>query len=391
VQGIPAYDIRILWEGNTMIDLPLKKLRPGMVTAQSIYNSSGASYLTKGTELTRQYIDKLSFLGINDLHVLSYSSEIQLMPPEDILSEKTRIMAIRRVCDVFSQIEKTGTFEFEPLAKAALAMVSDIATRNGNLVQLTDIRVHDEYTFAHSVNVAMLSGMLGKLAGLPETGVQELTMGALLHDLGKIIVPPEILNKQGRLTKNEYDIIKHHPEAGFAKIRSMSLPDTHLLGVVALQHHEHLDGTGYPARRKGNEIHPYGRICAIADVYDALTSSRPYKKAYSPAVAYHIMTNCSEGQFDERLMKLFFSNVAIYPVGTVVKTTEGYGIVKKVEFGLTDRPMVVMYADLEGNILPKPYEECLHLRPEHKIDSVVDDSMLLIKIRESGFDPASLL
>ena len=75
----------------------------------------------------------------------------------------------------------------------------------------------------------------------------------------------------------------------------------------------------------------------------------------------------------------------------VVKTTEGYGIVKKVEFGLTDRPMVVMYADLEGNILPKPYEECLHLRPEHKIDSVVDDSMLLIKIRESGFDPASLL
>ena len=374
-----------------MIDLPVKKLRPGMVTAQSIYNSSGASYLTKGMELTKDYIEKLNFLGVNDLHVMSYSSDVKLLPPEDVLSEKTRVMAIKRVCDVFTQMEHTGTFEFEPLAKAAIAMVSDIAARSGNLVQLTDIRVHDEYTFAHSVNVAMLSGMLGRLAHLPEADVKEITTGGLLHDLGKIIVPPEILNKRGRLTQNEYDIIKHHPEAGFNKIRSMSLPNSHLLGIVALQHHEHMDGTGYPKRRQGKDIHLYGRISAIADVYDALTSSRPYKKAYSPAVAYHIMMNCSAGQFDEELMKLFFSNVAIYPVGTVVKTTEGLGIVKKVEFGLTDRPMLVMFADRYEHLLPNPYEEYLHERPEHKIDSVLDDSMLLIKIRESGFDPASLL
>ena len=374
-----------------MIDLPLKKLRPGMVTAQSIYNSSGASYLTRGTELTRQYIDKLCSLGVNDLHVLSYSSEFKLLPPEDVLSEKTRAMAIQRVYDVFNQLEETGTFDFEPLAKAAATMVSDIATRTSNLVQLTDIRVHDEYTFAHSVNVAMLSGMLGKLANLPMGQVQELTLGGLLHDLGKIIVPPEILNKKGRLTKNEFDIIKHHPEAGFAKIRNMSLPDAHLLGLVALQHHEHMDGTGYPGRRKNREIHAYGRICAIADVYDALTSSRPYKKAYAPAVAYHIMTNCSKGHFDERLLQLFFSNVAIYPVGTVLKTTEGYGIVKKEEFGLTDRPTIIMFADLHEQLLPNPYEVDLHEAPEQLIEAVVDDSMLLNHIRNSGFDPASLL
>ena len=374
-----------------MIDLPLKKLQPGMVTAQSIYNSSGASYLTRGTELTRQYINKLCALGINDLHVLSYSSEIKLLPPEDVLSEKTRVMAIQRVYDVFAQVEETGTFEFEPLAKAAAAMVSDIATRSSNLVQLTDIRVHDEYTFAHSVNVAMLSGMLGRLAHLPEGQIQELTLGGLLHDLGKIIVPPEILNKRGRLTKNEFDIIKHHPEAGFAKIRSMSLQDAHMLGIMAMQHHEHMDGTGYPGRRKDREIHAYGRICAIADVYDALTSSRPYKKAYSPAVAYHIMSNCSEGHFDRRLLKLFFSNVAIYPVGTVVKTTEGYGIVKKVEFGLTDRPVLIMFADKYERVLHAPYELDLHERPEEVVEAVVDDSMLLNHIRNAGFDPASLL
>ena len=91
-----------------MIDLPVKKLRPGMVTAQSIYNSSGASYLTKGMELTRDYIEKLKFLGVNDLHVMSYSSDVKLLPPEDVLSEKTRVMAIKRVCDVFTQMEHTG-------------------------------------------------------------------------------------------------------------------------------------------------------------------------------------------------------------------------------------------------------------------------------------------
>ena len=374
-----------------MIDLPLKKLRPGMVTAQSIYNSSGASYLTKGTELTSQYIDKLRNLGINDLHVLSYSSEINLMPQEDVLSEKTRVMTIRQVYDVFTQVERQGTFEVDPLAKAAATMVDEISARSSNLVQLTDIRVHDEYTFAHSVNVAMLSGMLGRLANMSDSDLHELTLGALLHDLGKVIVPPEILNKRGRLTSNEFDIIRHHPEAGFAKIKGLSLPKAATLGLVALQHHEHMDGTGYPDRRMGKDIHVYGRISAIADVYDALTSSRPYKKAYSPAVAYHIMTNCSPGQFDERLLKLFFSNVAIYPVGTVVKTTEGFGIVKKVEFGLTDRPMLVMFADQYEHILTEPYEEYLHQWPSHKIDSVVDDSMLLNRIRNSGFDPASLL
>lgn len=374
-----------------MIDLPLKKLRPGMVTAQSIYNSSGASYLTKGTELTRQYIDKLCSLGINDLHVMGYSSEVKLLPPEEILSEKTRVMAIQRVYDVFTQVEETGTFEVGPLASAATAMVADIVTRNGNLVQLTDIRVHDEYTFAHSVNVAMLSGMLGRLAHLPEGQIQELTLGGLLHDLGKVIVPPEILNKRGRLDKNEFDIIKHHPEVGFNKIRAMSLSEAHMLGIMALQHHEHMDGTGYPGRRKDKEIHLYGRICAIADVYDALTSSRPYKKAYSPAVAYHIMSNCSEGQFDDKMMKLFFSNVAIYPVGTVVKTSDGYGIVKKVEFGKTDRPLVIMFANKYEHILSEPREVSLHEYPEIKIEGVVDDSMLLTKIRNSGFDPATLL
>ena len=374
-----------------MIDLPLKRLKPGMVTAQSIYNSSGANYLTRGTELTKQYIDRLRNLGVSNLHVVSTVVDEKLLPPEEILSEKTRALAVKRVYDVFQQIEQSGTFDLEPLSKAAAAMVNDIMERRGNLVQLTDIRVHDMYTFAHSVNVAMLSGLIGVLAGLTEKQLTELTLGALLHDLGKIAVPQEVLNKPGRLTKNEFDIIKHHPMAGFDKIMRMHLEDGAKLAVVALQHHEHMDGTGYPDGLAGEKIHLYGRISAIADVYDALTSTRPYKKAYSPAIAYNIMANCSAGQFDERLLKFFFANVAIYPVGAVLKTTAGYGIVKEVQFGHTDRPRVIMFADASGQNLAHPYEEDLSMQVERHIDTVVDDVDLYNFIRAKGFDPASLL
>ena len=126
-------------------------------------------------------------------------------------------------------------------------------------------------------------------------------------------------------------------------------------------------------------------------MYDALTSTRPYKKAYSPAIAYNIMANCSAGQFDERLLKFFFSNVAIYPVGAVLKTTAGYGIVKEVRFGHTDRPRVIMFADASGQNLAHPYEEDLSEQVERHIDTVVDDVDLYNFIRAKGFDPASLL
>ena len=362
-----------------------------MVTAQSIFNSSGANYLSRGQELTRQYMDKLRQLGVANLHVMSTSADAKVAPPEEVLSEKTRALAVKRVYDVFQQVGKSGTFDVEPLSKAASAMVNDIVERRGNLVQLTDIRVHDMYTFAHSVNVAMLSALIGVLAGLKGKQLQELTLGALMHDLGKIVVPPEVLNKPGRLTKNEFDIIKHHPMAGYDKIRRLGLPGNDVLGVVALQHHEHLDGSGYPKGLKGEEIHLYGRISAIADVYDALTSSRPYKKAYSPAIAYNIMVNCSEGHFDETLLNFFFSNVAVFPVGSVLKTSRGHGIVKSIEFGRTDRPLVIVFADEYGGCLSNPYELDLNAELSVKVESAMNDDDLYNFIKSTGFDPAVLL
>lgn len=375
-----------------MINLPLNRLKPGMAVAQSVLNSSGASYLTRGQNLTNNYIEKLRQMGIREIHVSStLTSGPSVPPPEEVLQERTRAIAVKRVYEMFQQVSGTRTFDPVPLARASASIVNDIVARRHNLVQLTDLRVHDMYTFAHSVNVAMLSSLLGVLCNLTEEELSELTLGTLMHDLGKLSIPREILNKPSRLNDEEFAIIKRHPIEGSNLIRSLPIPNAKQLSIVARQHHEHMDGKGYPDRRQGGQIHIYGRIAAIADVYDALTSVRPYKKAYAPSLAYHIMKNCSAGHFDEDLLKLFFSNVAIYPVGTVLGTTAGYGIVCRVEFGKTESPMIRIFADRDLRLFEKPFDIDFFDEKRESIDKVLNDTELLHFIHEMNFDPASLL
>ncbi|MFC2286331.1 MAG: HD-GYP domain-containing protein [Selenomonas sp.] len=373
-----------------MIHIPIKKLKNGMITAQSIYNPLGASYLTKGMELSPTYIERLEKAGFDGVTVTSLDPKLKLAPPDDIVQEKTRISAIQNVATAFHSVEENGTFDPAPLQGISENILQDIIAQQKNLVQLTDIRLHDTYTFAHSVNVAILSSLLGVLLKLSREEQLKLTLGGLLHDIGKITVPYEILTKAGHLTDDEWSVMQGHPEAGRQRLKKMFPNDT-LLSTIALQHHEHIDGSGYPNHLKGEQIHRYGRIVAIADVYDALTSVRPYKRAYTPSVAHRLMATCSPGHFDLDLLKLFFDNVAIYPVGTILKTQDGYAIVKKVEFGYTLTPVVCVFANREGKLLNAPSDLDLKEAPKGMLDGVISDSELYHFIHNINVDPAIFL
>ena len=361
-----------------------------MITAQSIYNPLGASYLTKGMELSPTYIERLEKAGFDGVTVTSMDPKLKLAPPDDIVQEKTRISAIQNVATAFHSVEENGTFDPAPLQGISENILQDIIAQQKNLVQLTDIRLHDTYTFAHSVNVAILSSLLGVLLKLSREEQIKLTLGGLLHDIGKITVPYEILTKAGHLTDDEWSVMQGHPEAGRQRLKKMFPNDT-LLSTIALQHHEHIDGSGYPNHLKGEQIHRYGRIVAIADVYDALTSVRPYKRAYTPSVAHRLMATCSPGHFDLDLLKLFFDNVAIYPVGTILKTQDGYAIVKKVEFGYTLTPVVCVFANREGKLLDAPSDLDLKEAPKGMLDGVISDSELYHFIHNINVDPAIFL
>ena len=155
-----------------MIRLPITRLRDGMVTAQSIYNSEGASYLTRGTKLSQQYIDRLHKLGISGVAITSLDPDMPLPPPEDIIREDTRVTAIHQVYDTYARIQQAKDMEIPPLLSASESIIADLIQKPENLVQMTDIRLYDDYTFAHSVNVAALSAMLAAcLRGVPCIGI----------------------------------------------------------------------------------------------------------------------------------------------------------------------------------------------------------------------------
>ncbi|MBQ9377147.1 MAG: HD-GYP domain-containing protein [Schwartzia sp.] len=374
-----------------MINLPIKKLRPGMITAQSIYNKKGGSYLTRGTPVTEQYISRLKKLGVTNITVTSVNPAFSVLPPDDIIQEKTRVKAIHKVYDTYHALESTGELSADALEGTSEDILVDILSNRSNLVQLTDLRMHDDYTFAHSVNVAVLAGMLGAQARLSKQDMLNLIMGSLLHDIGKIFVPSDILTKPGRLSDSEFTVIQMHPEAGRKKLRDLNMPAASVLAAIASQHHEHMDGRGYPHHLMGDKIHRFARIVAVADVYDALTTRRSYKPAYKPHIAYKIMTKCSPGQFDEPLLSLFFDNVAIYPVGTVLKTTMGYAIVKKCEFGHTLTPTICVFGDINMNVLPHPFDIDLRKCPPDTISSVLEDMEIMPLMFRMQIDPAQFL
>ena len=374
-----------------MIRLKSNQLKTGMVTAQSIFNEKGAAFLVRGTPLTDRYIYRLRQLSVPELHVTSLSSNFQLQPPPDIIKEHTRVQAVENVAETFRQAEMHGQFNMSLMERCADLLVCDIMSKKKNLVQITDIRLHDSYTFSHSVNVAVLSAMLGNLCGYSKSKLQVITLGGLLHDIGKLAVPTSILNKPGALTADEFKIIRRHPSEGRRLLKELKSPIASILAIIAVQHHEHIDGSGYPNHIRGKSIHPYCRITAIADVYDALTSVRPYKKAYKPNVVYQMMMHNSPGHFDMDRLRLFFDNVAIYPIGTVMKTNLGYAIVKKVIFGHTLAPVVIVFADKNGKLLPKPFGVNLAHCRRDAIQYVMDDVELLNFIRHTGIDPAVFL
>lgn len=377
-----------------MIRLPINRLRDGMVTAQSIYNHTGASYLTRGTTLSGKYINKLKKIGIPSVVITSLDPTLPLPPPEDIIREDTRVTAIHQVYDTYARLQQNKEIDIPPLLESSENIIANLIDQPENLVQITDIRLYDDYTFAHSVNVAALSSLIGLLCHYSKNDLLTLTMGALLHDIGKLNVSLDILNKPFALTSDEFESISRHPLWGAQRLKQLasgSSLDVDSIAAIAYQHHEHLDGSGYPQHLMDEEIHEFAKVVAIADVYDALTTQRPYKKAYAPHIAYKIMTKCSGRQFDPHLLNVFFDHVALYPVGTVLKTSLGYGIVKTVHVGMTQYPQLIIFAAPGHQLLKTPLTVESSDYGRDFIQSIIDGNDLGALCFKIKFNPSSLL
>ncbi len=200
--------------------------------------------------------------------------------------------------------------------------ISDSVSRNrGALVSLARLKTADDYSYMHSVAVCALMVSLARGLGLNETACREAGLAGLLHDMGKALMPPEVLNKPGKLTDAEYEIMRGHPEQGWALLNE-SLGVGEPVLDVCLHHHERIDGSGYPHRLPGEQITQLARMGAVCDVYDAITSNRPYKAGWDPGESISRMAGWT-GHFDPVVFATFVKCLGIYPTGSLVRLASG--------------------------------------------------------------------
>jgi len=238
-------------------------------------------------------------------------------------AEATRIIkeSKKAVVSMFKDVRLGKAVNTEAVMPLVDEIAASITRNEGALLSLVRLKHQDDYTYMHSVAVCALMTALSKELNLSETETRQLGLAGLMHDLGKAQVPLAVLNKPGALTEEEFALVKKHPEFGHALLLQANINDPVTLDVC-LHHHEKIDGTGYPKRLKDEEISLYAKMGAVCDVYDAITSNRPYKAGWEPGVSLKRMAQWSN-HFDQTVFRAFVKSVGIYPIGSVVMLKSG--------------------------------------------------------------------
>lgn len=246
---------------------------------------------------------------------------------------------------ILNRVKETEDIDVEPIQETVNGFVKSVVTNPNALLWLTRIKDRDEYTAEHCLRVAILAMAFGRHLGLPEEELKLLGMCGMLHDVGKMVIPNEILNKPGRLTAEEYEVMKTHSEEGSRLLSEQSGLDPAVISV-AHHHHERLDGTGYPSQLQPEHISLYTRIITIVDSYDAISSARCYKKASTPAEALKILFDNRGSQFDGDLLQHFILMVGIIPTGSIVEMNNGeVGVVLSNNPDYKLKPKVLLVRD----------------------------------------------
>ena len=331
----------------------LENIKLGARLAKTIFNSDGGILLSKGIELKESFIQKLVNQGITDIYVedeISGDMEVR-----DVVRETTRNDARRLITNLMSNYLFSNSIDVDEIKKTVNRIVDELLSQKDILFNLTDIKSVDDYTFQHCVNVSILSLITGIELGFDMERLRELGTGAILHDIGKLFIPKTILQKPSQLTVEEFEEIKKHTVLGYELLKKnerISLSSA----FISFGHHERYDGSGYPLQLKGDNIHIFARIVAIADVYDALTSDRVYRKKLRANEVFEYITSLGIHHFDPKVIEGFVKHVSVYPVGTgVILNTGERALVAKANIKMPTRPLVRILSK-DRSVTGKYYE-----------------------------------
>lgn len=326
--------------------VPIEYVKPNEIIGKTLYDSSGRILVKAGVVLSQGIISKIKYINILSIYIIDeYSSE----EIEDVIKPELRQKAITTIKEAFSNINRLTVADkfskkeaayFDEIGNMAEDLIENILDNKNVLIPLVDIRSMDNYVYSHSVNVAVISLVLGMALKLSKRQLQYLCIGALLHDVGKSFISKEILMSEDELTCEEISILQQHPLLGYKY-----LSDAYNLSanskLIVLQHHERPDGLGYPNKLLNDEINILSKIVSITNAYDSLSAGRPNKKAMFPNdVLEYLMSNAGKA-FDYNIVNTFCKIVIPFPNGTLVELSNGdIAVVQETLPGFPLRPTV---------------------------------------------------
>lgn len=309
----------------------IERVQQGDKLGKHIFASDGRILLNEGVQLTIGLLSKLRRMGVNAVYLKD--DRLNDVVIEEVVSETTKREAVETLSEAFQFIQSGKNFDSQEVSSTASKLIEEILANKDVLVNLTDIRTNDNHLFVHSVNVCIISVIVAIQLGLEPKRIQELAIGALLHDIGKII-PDETTQEE---------LHNDHTWKGFNFLRKSKEIST-LSAHVALTHHEHIDGSGHPRKLKGDDIHFFAKIVAVANYYDNLISSVTANGHLPPHEACERIMGLTNISFDHNIVWRFLRCIAFYPTGSQVKLSTGEtGVVVSQHRGLPQRPIIRIF------------------------------------------------
>lgn len=382
-----------------MKTITLKELKPGMVLATPIFLAGGdVELISAGVEITNRHVNLITRLGVEEIKIedgnghgpeeTTNEQQVQAikdeadatgeifdadafleelngidLTPEDIEPVLTNVANANMVISVltgegnipidekhkdlvehtqkaFENLKTSNQLDLSAIKSDVDKAIPDMIRNDDVLMRLSQLKEGDNYTFDHSLRVSILATMIGKWLGYSKEQLSELAQASLLFDIGKLKIPDFVLNKPNKTREEEFDIVKKHAQFGYS-ILLKTKGVTNNIKYSALQHHERIDGSGYPLRLKAGQIHEFAKIIMVCDIFDAMTSERPYKKKVSPFVAAEYISWHAGKTLDSKICYIFLRNLAVFYAGKeVLLSTNERGKIIYVDVNFPTRPVV---------------------------------------------------
>lgn len=324
-----------------MLKINISNLKPGVKLGKDIYTYDGQLLLSKGIVINREHLDSFARRSISEVYLIEVAPRMKAEKKfEDIFSETLHLIKT-----TILELKLGEEVHFEELIKAIDELLELVYDETDLFRQMRRMKELDEYLYTHSINVALLAILIGRWMKYDKSILKELGLAGILHDIGKVFISEDILNKPGKLSEEEFEEVKKHSLYAYNILSEQENISNNVANAV-LHHHEKSDGSGYPMGIKMTQSNFYASVIAVADVFDALTSNRSYCNKFSPYKAVEILWEESFGKLDPKVAKVFYDKITNFYVGNeVLLSNNERGVVVYIEPSQPTRPVVMVGED----------------------------------------------